>query len=166
MRPKNKEFQSYVQKKLKSQKDGDVVVSLYQQTEVGISYETHMKLGKLFEDLLQLENQLEMHRKYKLSQINIRDAFRCIDRHGKGYATLDDYYQFFENFYSEDLPLAAEEIDYLFHRHDKETGAAAPAGPGYAGVSAGGPKKRGMGRVTEAMFLKELMPLEDYIVVE
>lgn len=144
MRPKNKEFQSYVQRKLKSHKDSDQVINMYNQTDVGISYITHMKLGKLFEDLLQLENQLELHRRYKLSQINIRDAFRCIDRKSRGFATLEDYYVFFEDFYSEDLPVSTEEIDYLFKRHDREQ----------------------MGRVTEAIFLKELMPLDDYIVID
>lgn len=59
-----------------------------------------MKLGKFFEDLLQLENQLEMHRKYKLSQINIRDCFRVIDANNRGFITLEDYYNFFEDFYS------------------------------------------------------------------
>lgn len=95
----------------------------------------------MFEDLLQLENQLEMHRKYKLSQINIRDAFKCIDLSSRGFATLEDYYIFFEDYYSESLPVSTEEIDYLFKRHDKDK----------------------HGRVTEAEFLKELMPLEDYI---
>ena len=52
MRPKNKEFQSYVQRKLKSHGDSDQVINMYSQTDVGISYITHMKLGKLFEDLL------------------------------------------------------------------------------------------------------------------
>ena len=52
MRPKNKEFQSYVQRKLKSHLDSDQVINMYNQTDVGISYITHMKLGKLFEDLL------------------------------------------------------------------------------------------------------------------
>jgi hypothetical protein len=42
------------------------------------------------------------------------------------------------------LPVSIEEIDYLFKRHDKEK----------------------MGRVTEASFLKELMLLDDYIVVD
>lgn len=144
MKPKNKEFQSYVQRKLKGNKDADKVVSTYQKTDQGISFETHMQLGKLFEDLLQLENQLEMHRKYKLSQINIRDAFRCIDRDSKGFTVLEDYYMFFENFYCEDLPVSTEEIDYLFKRHDKEK----------------------LGRVSEAVFLKELMPLDDYIIIE
>ena len=82
-----------------------------------------------------------MHRKYKLSQINIRDAFRCMDADHRGFITLEDYYNFFEDFYSEDLPVSTEEIVYLFKRHDKEK----------------------LGRVTEASFLKELMPLEDYI---
>lgn len=62
----------------------------------------------------------------------------------KGYALLEDYYNFFENFYSEELPIATEDIEYLFKRHDKEK----------------------IGRVTEASFLKELMPLEDYIVID
>ena len=94
MRPKNKEFQSYVQRKLKDAKRD--ITSLYQKTEIGLNPDTHMKLGKLFEDLLQLENQLEMHRKYKLSQINIRDAFRVMDFGRRGYTTLEDYYSFFE----------------------------------------------------------------------
>ena len=33
-----------------------------------------MMLGKLFEDMLSMENGLELDRKYKLSQINIRDS--------------------------------------------------------------------------------------------
>ena len=93
---------------------------------------------------MQLENQLELHRKYKLSQINIKDAFKCIDRSNRGYTLLEDYYNFFEDFYCEDLPVSSEEIEYLFNRHDKER----------------------IGRVTEAIFLKELMPLEDYIVID
>ena len=90
MRPKNKEFQSYVERKLRDAKKD--ITGLYQKTEIGLSPDTHMKLGKLFEDLLQLENQLELHRKYKLSQINIRDAFRVMDQQKKGYTTLEDYY--------------------------------------------------------------------------
>jgi len=67
-----------------------------------------------------------------------------MDRKGFGYTTLEDYYNFFEEYYSDDLPVSTEEIDYLFKRHDKEK----------------------LGRVTEAIFLKELMPLDDYIVIE
>lgn len=100
MRPKNKEFQSYIDRKLKSYKDADKVISFSQKTECGLTFETHMKLGKFFEDLLQLENQLEMHRKYKLSQINIRDCFRVMDGNHRGFVTLEDYYNFFEDFYS------------------------------------------------------------------
>jgi Ca2+-binding EF-hand superfamily protein len=118
-----------------------LVISTAETTDAGISFQTHMKVGKLFEDLFQVENQLEMHRKYKLSQINIRDAYRCIDQANHGYCTLEDYYNFFEEFYCEDLPVSTEEIDYLFKRHDREH----------------------LGRVSEAVFLKELMPLEDYI---
>lgn len=144
MKPKSKEFKSYVQRKLKLQKEADMAANVNQQTELGVTALTHMKLGQLFEDLLQLENQLEMHRKYKLSQINIRDCFRCMDRFKRGYLTLKDYYNFFEDYYCEDLPVSTEEIDYLFKRHNKEK----------------------MGRVTEATFLKELMPLEDYIIID
>jgi len=85
-----------------------------------------MMLGKLFEDMLSMENGLELDRKYKLSQINIRDSFRIIDKQGKGYATLDDYYQFFDKYYYFDQPLETHLIDYLFHRHDKEGIAEAP----------------------------------------
>jgi hypothetical protein len=52
MKPKNKEFQSYVQKKVKSGKDKDVVTNQYKQTELILSYQTHTMLGKFFEDLL------------------------------------------------------------------------------------------------------------------
>lgn len=115
-----------------------------QKSEIGLSYQTVQILSKYFEELLQLENQLEEHRKKYLSQINIRDCFKCMDRYKRGYTTLEDYYVFIEEFYCEDLPISTEEIDYLFKRHDKEK----------------------MGRVTEATFLKELMPLDDYIVIE
>ena len=74
----------------------------------------------------------------------IADAFKCIDQQNKGYALLDDYYNFFEQFYCEDLPVSSEEIEFLFNRHNKEK----------------------VGRVTEAVFLKELMPLDDYIVID
>jgi Ca2+-binding EF-hand superfamily protein len=85
-----------------------------------------------------------MHRKYKLSQINIRDAFRVMDSRKRGFTTLEDYFDFFEQYYTEDLPVSTEEIEYLFKRHDKEK----------------------LGRVTEATFLKELMPLDDYIMID
>ena len=94
--------------------------------------------------MLQLENQLELSRKYKLSTINIKDAFACIDIDRKGYATLEDYYTFFEEFYTDEMPISQEEIDYLFKRHDKEK----------------------LGRVSEAVFLKELMPIDDYIIID
>jgi len=64
-----------------------------------------------------------------------------MDPNNHGFTTLEDYYNFFEDYYSENLPVSTEEIDYLFKRHDKEK----------------------LGRVSEAVFLKELMPLDDYI---
>lgn len=144
MRPSNKKFQSYVARKMKLQKDGDAIENLYAVTDLGVQAVTHIKLGKFWEELLQLENQLELTRKYKLSQINIKDCFRCFDENRRGYVTLEDYYTFFENYYTEELPMSTEEIEYLFRRHDKEK----------------------LGRVTEAVFLKELMPLEDYIIID
>ena len=64
-----------------------------------------------------------------------------MDGSGQGFCTLEDYYNFFEDYYSDNLPVTTEEIDYLFKRHDKEK----------------------LGRVSEAIFLKELMPLDDYM---
>ena len=52
MSPKNKMFQSYVDKKLKSAKDHEAVISATQKTDLNITFDTHMKIGKLFEDLL------------------------------------------------------------------------------------------------------------------
>ena len=52
---------------MKSYKDADKVVKLNQKSNCGLAIETHIKLGKFFEDLIKLENELEMHRKYKLT---------------------------------------------------------------------------------------------------
>lgn len=38
MKPKNKQFQSYVQRKLKAIKDADLVISTAETTEAGISF--------------------------------------------------------------------------------------------------------------------------------
>lgn len=53
MKPKSKEFKSYVSRKLKMQKEADnETENLNQQTELGVTALTHMKLGQLFDDLL------------------------------------------------------------------------------------------------------------------
>jgi len=83
---------------------------------------------------------LEVHRKYKISQINIKELYRSIDREMKGFCTLHDYFAFFESSYCEDLPVSTEEITYLFKRHDRER----------------------QGRVTEMDLRKELMPLDEF----
>lgn len=144
MKPRNRKFASYVARKMKLQKDGNAIENIVAETGLGIQGATHVKLGKFFDDLLQKENDIEMSRKYKLSQINIKDAFKCFDVDRKGYATLEDYFTFFEEYYTDEMPITTEEIEYLFRRHDKEK----------------------IGRVTEAVFLKELMPLDDYIVID
>lgn len=98
---------------------------------------------KLFEDMVILENQLEIQRKRKIKQINIKDLFKIIDHNDKGYAIFDDYLKFFEEFYNGKLPISQEEIRYLFKRHDKE----------------------GNNFVKEIEFLKELLALEEILLI-
>lgn len=61
----------------------------------GMKDSTRLKFGKVFKEMVQLENELEMQRKYKISQINISELFRTIDTELKGFCTLHDYYTFF-----------------------------------------------------------------------
>ena len=56
MRPKNKEFQSYVKRKLAQAQDSDHIISASQETEAGLTFPTHQKVGKLWEDMLTQEN--------------------------------------------------------------------------------------------------------------
>lgn len=95
----------------------------------------------MFDDLIRLETELEVQRKYKISQINFRQLYGHIDKDRKGFCTLHDYFAFFESSYCEDLPVSTEEITYLFKRHDRER----------------------QGRVTEMDLRKELMPVEEYM---
>lgn len=95
----------------------------------------------MFDDLIRLENELEVQRKYKISQINIKELYRHIDKEMKGFCTLHDYFIFFESSYCEDLPVSTEEITYLFKRHDRER----------------------QGRVTEMDLRKELMPIDEFL---
>ena len=82
---------------MKLQKDANALENIAaEQNDLGIQPVTHILLGKFWDDMLHLENELEKHRKYKLSQINIKDCFRCLDLNRNGYATLEDYYNFFE----------------------------------------------------------------------
>jgi len=94
----------------------------------------------MFDDLIRLESELEIQRKYKISQINIKELYRHIDREMKGFCTLHDYFTFFESSYCEDLPVSTEEVTYLFKRHDRER----------------------QGRVTEMDLRKEIMPLDEF----
>ena len=65
------------------------------------------------------ENELEVQRMYKISQVNIRELYRHIDLDAKGFCTIHDYYKFFESSYCDPLPVSTEEIQHLFKRHDK-----------------------------------------------
>ena len=98
---------------------------------------------KFFEDLIILENELEKQRRTKLTQINIKDLFRCIDQEMKGYATFEDYTRFFQDCYKHEIPISNEEITYLYRRHCRVDES----------------------HVTEIAFLKELLPLEEFVLI-
>jgi hypothetical protein len=106
VKPKNKEFAEYVNKKLHDCKLG------YESYNVGLGLSdyTRLKFAKLLQDLTLIENELERQREHKIPQINIRELFKHMDRDGKGFATLQDYYCFFESSYCEALPVSTEEI--------------------------------------------------------
>ena len=87
--------------------------------EQGISEETHLKLKKLFEDIIILEHELEESRKNQIQEIDGRVIFGLIDKKGYGYASLSDYMEFFRDHYCGELPFSSDDINYLFNRHDK-----------------------------------------------
>ena len=132
VKPHNPEFAQYVNKKMHESSIGYTF-----EPNLGLSEQTGYKFALLFDDMIRLENDLEMQRKFKICQVNIRDLYRSIDKDLKGFCTLHDYFNFFESSYCEDLPVSTEEITYLFKRHDRER----------------------QGRVTEVDLRKELMPL-------
>lgn len=135
VKPRNPEFAQYVNRRMH---ESSVGYSF--DPNLGLSEQTGTKFAQLFDDLIRLENELELQRKYKISQINIKELYRNIDRDMKGFCTLHDYFTFFESSYCEDLPVSTEEITYLFKRHDRER----------------------QGRVTEMDLRKEMMPLDEF----
>ena len=134
VKPKNPEFQSYVNRRMR---ESDIGYSF--EPNLGLSEASGFKFAQLFEDIIRLENELELQRQYKIPQINLSDLYRSIDKDMKGFCTLHDYFSFFESSYCEDLPVSTEEITYLFKRHDRER----------------------QGRVTEADLRKELTPISN-----
>ena len=114
VKPRNPEFSSYVNRRMR---ESDIGYSF--TPNLGLTEATGFKFAQLFEDIVRLENELELQRQYKIPQINLSDLYRAIDKDMKGFCTLHDYFAFFESSYCEDLPVSTEEITYLFKRHDR-----------------------------------------------
>jgi hypothetical protein len=53
---------------------------------------TRERFAKVFKDMVQLENEIELERKNKINNINISELYRSIDIDRKGFCTLHDYY--------------------------------------------------------------------------
>eukprot|EP00347_Sterkiella_histriomuscorum_P020366 403338084 len=143
--PKNSEFAQYINKKTKqdfmsshtsSTKYLDQEEDLMRQ---GISEVTHLKLRKLFEDMIILESELEKLRvrlTMEVGERDLKEIFRGLDRGQKGHALIDDYLEFFKLNYNGELPFSADDIHYLFKRHDRYR----------------------CGKVLEVDFIKEIVP--------
>ena len=132
VKPRKPGFQNFVNRRMR---ECDVGYNL--DPNMGLTEATGQKFGQLFDDIIRLENELEYTRQYQISQINLNDLYRAIDKDFKGHCTLKDYFAFFEESYQEDLPITTEDITYLFKRHDRDR----------------------QGRVTEADLRKEMTPL-------
>ena len=61
MKPKNPEFAHYVNKRLH-----DSSIGYDFEPHFGLSETSRVKFAKLFDDLIRIENELEMQRKYKI----------------------------------------------------------------------------------------------------
>jgi hypothetical protein len=92
IKPRNQDFSEYVNRKMH---DSDIGYDM--SLSFGMKDATRVKFGRLFKDMVKLENELEMQRKYKISQLNVSELFRLIDTEMKGFCTLHDYNQFFYN---------------------------------------------------------------------
>jgi len=75
VKPKNPEFAHYVNKRLH---DSDIGYDF--APNFGLCESSKAKFSKFFEDLILIENDLEMQRKYKIPQINVKDLYRAIDQ--------------------------------------------------------------------------------------
>ncbi len=56
----------------------------------GMTDETKSKFGKMFKDMVQLEDELELYRKQKL-RVLAKDVYDAIDTDRKGFCTLQNY---------------------------------------------------------------------------
>ena len=71
IKPRNAEFSEYVNRKMHESDLGyDMELSF------GMKDPTKERFGRLFKDMVTLENELELQRKYKINQINVSDLFR------------------------------------------------------------------------------------------
>ena len=105
-----------------------------------------MKLRKLFLDSLILENELERQRRSVEVRGEVEEAHlvvfnTIIDLQRKGYATVEDYLEYFKEHYHWGLPFTHEDIIYLFKRHDRFK----------------------QGRVLSSDFLREISPLSCHL---
>jgi len=114
VKPRSHEFSDYVNRKMH-----DSEIGFNFDHSFGMKDATKQRFGKLFREMIELENELELQRKYKISQIDVKEVYRSIDTDMKGFCTLSDYYAFFESKYCSDLPVSTEEVTYLFKRHDR-----------------------------------------------
>lgn len=87
IKPRNSEFSEYVNRRMNADSEVGYDLSL----SFGMKELTRNKFGKLFRDMVKMENDLENLRKTKLKNISISDLFRQIDTDLKGFCTLHDY---------------------------------------------------------------------------
>lgn len=79
--------------------------------EKGISEGTHLKLGKLFQDMITLEKDLESQRKSKyLKDLDARFIFQGFDQSRRGEIYIDDYKEYFKRGYNGELPFNPEDV--------------------------------------------------------
>ena len=115
VKPRNSTFSDYVNRKMHESEIGYNFDSKF-----GMKDCTRAKFARLFKEMIELENELELQRKYKIATISARDVYRAIDQDMKGFCTLTDYFAFFESKYCGEIPVSTEEIQYLFKRHDRQ----------------------------------------------
>ena len=158
--PKNADFAAFMRRKLRDEhptfggrssgriSPGESEVD-DQLLSRGVSEPTHLKLRKLFLDALLLENELERQRRSAELRAEVEEAHlmvfnTLIDKQRKGFATVDDYLEFFKESYNGGLPFTHDDICYLFKRHDHSR----------------------EGRVVSSDFLREISPLTSHLEPE
>ena len=132
MLPKNPDFASFMHRRIRDEtlnqphfpEGGQHFSEDEQMLSRGVSEDTHMKLRKLFLDCLILENELEGQRRSPEVRGEVEDAHlvvfnTMIDRGRRGYATVEEYLEFFKEHYYGGLPFTHDDICYLFKRHDR-----------------------------------------------